>query len=60
MDIFSVIFVIVFCAIASFFIYGMYLIDNDRHEYRKKHGVDPKYHGWRLDKNDKDGKNQDK
>ncbi len=50
----SVIFLIVFCAIATVFLYGIWLVDNDRYEFRKKHGIDPKYHGWKVDKNDED------
>jgi hypothetical protein len=57
MDVISVIAVVVFCAIASFVLYGIWLVDNDRYQFRKKHGIDPKYHGWKVDKNDE---NQDK
>ena len=46
MDVISVIAVVVFCAIASVFLYGIWLVDNDRYQFRKKHGIDPKYHGW--------------
>jgi hypothetical protein len=46
MDVISVIAVVVFCALASALLYGIWLIDNDRYEFRKKHGIDPKYHGW--------------
>ena len=54
MDVISVIAVVVFCIIASVFLYGLWLVDNDRYEFRKKHGIDPKYHGWKVDKNDED------
>lgn len=27
-------------------LYGAYLLNKDRHEYRKKHGIDPWRHGW--------------
>jgi hypothetical protein len=57
MDVISVIAVVVFCAIASVFLYGIWLVDNDRYQFRKKHGIDPKYHGWKVDENDE---NQDK
>jgi hypothetical protein len=46
MEVISVIAVVVFCALASALLYGIWLIDNDRYEFRKKHGIDPKYHGW--------------
>ena len=52
MQLVSVIFVIIFCAIASFFIYGMWTLENDRYEFRKKHGIDPKYHGWVVKEDD--------
>ena len=54
MDVISVIAVVVFCAVASVFLYGIWLVDNDRYQFRKKHGIDPKYHGWKVDKNDED------
>jgi hypothetical protein len=46
MEVISVIAVVVFCALASALLYGIWLIDNDRYQFRKKHGIDPKYHGW--------------
>jgi hypothetical protein len=52
MDVIDVIAIIVFCVIASFFLYGLWLVDNDRYQFRKKHGIDPKYHGWKVDEND--------
>lgn len=57
MDVISVIAIVVFCIIASVFLYGLWLVDNDRYQFRKKHGIDPKYHGWKVDENDE---NQDK
>lgn len=56
MTIGSVIFLLVFCAIASFLLYGLWKVENDRYEFRKKHGIDPKYHGWivRDDDSNKD------
>ena len=54
MDVISVIAVVIFCAVASVFLYGLWLVDYDRYEFRKKHGIDPKYHGWKVDKNDED------
>ena len=53
MDVISVIAVVIFCAVASVFLYGIWLVDNDRYQFRKKHGIDPKYHGWKVDENDK-------
>ena len=44
MDVISVIAVVVFCALASAFLYGMLLVDNDNDDFRKKHGVKPKYY----------------
>jgi hypothetical protein len=54
MDLISVIAVVVFCIIASFVLYGIWLVDNDRYEFRKKNGIDPKYHGWKVDENVED------
>lgn len=54
MDVINVIAVVIFCAVASVFLYGIWLVDNDRYQFRKKHGIDPKYHGWKVDKNDED------
>ena len=50
----QVIVMTVLCAIASGFLYGIWLVDNHRYEFRKKHGVDPKWHGWKVDENDED------
>lgn len=36
--------VIAGCAILSFFLYGMWLIENDNDLFREKHGVKPKYY----------------
>jgi hypothetical protein len=44
MDVISVIAVVVFCALASASLYGMLLVDNDSDDFRKKHGVKPKYY----------------
>ena len=54
MDVINVIATVVFCVVAAFFLYGLWLVDNDRYEFRKKHGIDPKYHGWKVDENDED------
>lgn len=54
MTLLHIIGIIVFCAVATVILYGLYLLEDDRHQYRKKHGVDPKYHGWDLEKNDTD------
>ena len=58
MTITSAIFVIIFCAVASFFLYGMWAVENDRYEFKKKHGIDPKYHGWVVEE-DNDTKDKD-
>ena len=58
MDVISVIAVVVFCAVASAFLYGMWTVENDRYEFRKKHGIDPKYHGWIV--KDKEENDEDK
>lgn len=39
--------------------YGLYLLEDDRYQFRKKHGIDPKYHGWVVEK-DNDTKDKDK
>ena len=54
MDLISVIAVVLFCALASAFLYGMWVIEDDRYQFRKKHGIDPKYHGWKVDENVED------
>jgi hypothetical protein len=54
MDVISVIAIVVFCAVASAFLYGMWSVENERYEFRKKHGIDPKYHGWKVDTDDED------
>ena len=60
MDVISVIAVVVFCAVASAFLYGMWTVENDRYEFRKKHGIDPKYHGWVVKDKEKNDENQNK
>lgn len=52
MTITSVILMLVFCAVATFFFYGLWLIESDNDEFRKKHGYKPKYHYRRKEKND--------
>ena len=59
MSIGSVIFLIVFCILGSALMYGLYLLEDDRYQFRKKHGIDPKYHGWVVEK-DNDTKDKDK
>ena len=54
MSIINAIVIIIFCVIASVFLYGLWLVDNDRYEFRKKNGIDPKYHGWKVDENVED------
>ena len=44
MDVISVIAVVVFCAIASMFFYGLWLLENDSDDFRKRHGLKPKYY----------------
>jgi hypothetical protein len=44
MDVVTVIFVFLFCIVASFLLYGILLLENDNDEFRKKHGVKPKYY----------------
>lgn len=44
MNILTVIFVFLFCIVASFLLYGILLLENDNDEFRKKHGVKPKYY----------------
>ena len=58
MEVINVIAVVVFCAVASAMLYGIWLIDNDRYEFRKKHGIDPKYHGWIVKDKDENEQNQ--
>ena len=58
MDLISVIAVVIFCILASGFLYGMWTVENDRYEFRKKHGIDPKYHGWIV--KDKEENDEDK
>ena len=59
MSIGSVIFAIVFCLLASVLFYGIWLLENDRYEFRKKHGIDPKYHGWIVKDEEKNDTNKD-
>jgi hypothetical protein len=58
MNVISVIAVVVFCIIASVFLYGLWVVDNDRYEFRKKNGIDPKYHGWVIKDEEENDKNQ--
>jgi len=43
MDVISVIFIFLFCMVALLLLYGILLLENDNDEFRKKHGVKPKY-----------------
>lgn len=43
MDVISVIFIFLFCIVALLLLYGILLLENDSDEFRKKHGVKPKY-----------------
>ena len=58
MSIGSVIFLIVFCILGSALMYGIYLLEDDRYEFKKKHGIDPKYHGWVVKEDDDTDKDQ--
>jgi hypothetical protein len=60
MEVFTVIFVILFCVVAAALLYGMWTVENDRYEFRKKHGIDPKYHGWIVKDKEENDENQDK
>jgi len=44
MPIFEIIVVLVICAFFTVFFYGLWLVEADRDDFRKKHGVDPKYY----------------
>lgn len=44
MYIFETIVVLLICAFFTVFFYGLWLVENDRDEFRKQHGVDPKYY----------------
>lgn len=44
MEIINVIVILVICAIASAFFYGLWLLENDSDDFRKNHGVKPKYY----------------
>ena len=59
MDIISAIFIIIFCIIGSALFYGIWVLENDRYEFRKKHGIDPKYHGWIVKDSDNDSTDKD-
>lgn len=54
----KIIVMLVVCAVGSFLMYGIWKLENDRYEFRKKHGYDPKYHGWDIEVKEND-KNQD-
>lgn len=60
MDVIDVIAIVVFCILASAFLYGMWVLEDDRYQFRKKHGIDPKYHGWIVKDKEKNDENQDK
>jgi hypothetical protein len=44
MDVISVIAVVLFCVGAVVLLYGICLLENDSDDFRKKHGVKPKYY----------------
>lgn len=43
MGVFEFIVLFVVCAFFSIFFYGLFLLENDNDEFRKRHGVKPKY-----------------
>jgi len=43
MGIFEIIVLLIVCAGFSAFFYGLWLLENDNDEFRKQHGVKPKY-----------------
>lgn len=43
MGVFEIIVILVVCVFFSVFFYGLFLLENDNDEFRKKHGVKPKY-----------------
>ena len=43
MNTLTVIFIFLFCIVASLLLYGILLLENDNDEFRKRHGVKPKY-----------------
>ena len=52
MNLLSVIIITVLCAFGSAVLYGLWLVENDSDEFRKKHGYKPKYHDWKENKDD--------
>lgn len=44
MGIFETILLIVMCGFFAVFFYGLWLLEDDNDEFRKKHGVKPKYY----------------
>ena len=44
MGVFEFIVLFVICGFFTVFFYGLYLVETDRDDFRKKHGVDPKYY----------------
>lgn len=43
MGAFEIIVLFVVCILFSVFFYGLFLLENDNDEFRKRHGVKPKY-----------------
>ena len=43
MYIFETIVLLVICGFFTVFFYGLWLVETDRDDFRRKHGVDPKY-----------------
>ena len=54
MSIIQLIVIFVICIVGSFVTYGLWLLETDRDEFRKKHGYDPKYHQREERKDDPD------
>ncbi len=44
MGIFEIILLLVICGFFTVFFYGLWLLEDDNDEFRKKHGVKPKYY----------------
>lgn len=57
MGVTGIIVIIVVCAIATFFLYGIWAVENDNDNFRKKHGYKPKYHKREENDNQGDGDN---
>ena len=52
MSIIQIIVIFIVCGLGSFLLYGIWMLENDRDEFRKKYGYDPKYHEWEVKEDD--------